>query len=68
MTYGDLAADIKKPKAVRAVGTAVGHNAISFPIPCHRIIRSDGGIGGYRRGSPRKEVMLEWEQIRLLDK
>ena len=68
MTYGDLAANIKKPKAVRAVGTAVGHNAISFLIPCHRIIRSDGGIGGYRWGSPRKEVMLEWEQIRLLDK
>ena len=67
MTYGDLAADIQKPRAVRAVGTAVGQNAISFLIPCHRIIRSDGGIGGYRWGSPRKEVMLEWEKIRLLD-
>ena len=68
MTYGDLAADIQKPRAVRAVGTAVGQNAISFLIPCHRIIRSDGAIGGYRWGSPRKEVMLEWEQIRLLDR
>ncbi len=68
MTYGALAADIQKPKAVRAVGTAVGQNAISFLIPCHRIIRSDGAIGGYRWGSPRKEVMLEWEQIRLLDR
>ena len=68
ITYGDVATDIQKPKAVRAVGTAVGQNAISFLIPCHRIIRSDGAIGGYRWGRPRKEVMLEWEQIRLLDK
>ena len=66
-TYGDLAETIQKPRAARAVGTAVGRNAIAFLIPCHRIIRSDGGVGGYRWGSPRKDVMLEWERIRLLD-
>jgi len=66
-TYGDLAETIQKPRAARAVGTAVGRNAIAFLIPCHRIIRSDGEVGGYRWGSPRKDVMLEWERIRLLD-
>lgn len=66
-TYGDLAETLQKPRAARAVGTAVGRNAIAFLIPCHRIIRSDGGVGGYRWGSPRKEVMLEWERIRLMD-
>ena len=66
-TYGDLAETIQKPRAARAVGTAVGRNAIAFLIPCHRIIRSDGGVGGYRWGSPRKGVMLEWERIRLMD-
>ena len=66
ITYGDLATRIRKPRAVRAVGTAVGRNAVSFLIPCHRIIRSGGEVGGYRWGSSRKEVMLEWEQIHLL--
>jgi AraC family transcriptional regulator of adaptative response/methylated-DNA-[protein]-cysteine methyltransferase len=66
-TYGELAETVQKPRAARAVGTAVGRNAIAFLIPCHRIIRSDGGVGGYRWGSPRKDVMLEWERIRLLD-
>ena len=64
-TYGDVAGRIGKPRAVRAVGTAVGRNAVSFLIPCHRVIRSGGEVGGYRWGNPRKEVMLEWEQIRL---
>jgi len=66
ITYGDLATRIRKPRAVRAVGTAVGRNAVSFLIPCHRIIRSGGEVGGYRWGSARKEIMLEWEQIHLL--
>jgi len=66
ITYGDLATRIRKPRAVRAVGTAVARNAVSFLIPCHRIIRSGGAVGGYRWGSSRKKVMLEWEQIHLL--
>lgn len=61
-TYGAIAAAIGAPRAVRAVGTAVGRNPVSFVVPCHRVIRSDGGIGGYAGGVERKRVMLEWER------
>jgi AraC family transcriptional regulator of adaptative response/methylated-DNA-[protein]-cysteine methyltransferase len=53
---------INRPKAVRAVGTAIGANPIAFLIPCHRVIRTEGGLGGYRWGLEIKKMMLEWEK------
>ena len=63
-TYGDLAAAIGAPTASRAVGTAVAHNPISYLIPCHRVIRSTGELGGYAWGLDRKRVMLAVETSR----
>lgn len=60
-TYGKIAHDIDKPKASRAVGTAIGANPVSFLIPCHRVIQQSGKIGGYRWGTPRKTAMIGWE-------
>ena len=60
-TYGDIAARIEKPKACRAVGTAVGDNPVAFLIPCHRVIRSTGEFGNYHWGIERKELILGWE-------
>ena len=50
--YGWIAAEIGRPKAARAVGTALGHNPIPLLIPCHRVVRSDGQIGEYSLGGP----------------
>jgi O-6-methylguanine DNA methyltransferase len=50
VSYRDLAQRIGNPKAVRAVGTAIGKNPILLMIPCHRVIASDGSIGGYSGG------------------
>lgn len=61
-TYAKIADTINRPKAVRAVGTAIGANPIAFLIPCHRVIRTDGGLGGYRWGLEIKRMMLEWEK------
>ena len=61
-TYALIAEAIGRPKAVRAVGTAIGANPIAFLIPCHRVIRTDGGLGGYRWGLEIKKMMLEWEK------
>ena len=60
-TYEDIAAAIGSPSAVRAVGTAIGRNPVAFLIPCHRVIRTTGALGGYRWGLPRKRAMLAWE-------
>ncbi|MBJ3763432.1 bifunctional helix-turn-helix domain-containing protein/methylated-DNA--[protein]-cysteine S-methyltransferase [Maribius pontilimi] len=60
-TYGEIAQAIGNPKAVRAVGTAVGRNPISWLIPCHRAVRASGGLGGYHWGLPVKRVMLAHE-------
>ena len=60
-TYSDIARHIGHPKAVRAVGTAVGRNPISWLIPCHRALRKSGGLGGYHWGLPVKRAMLAWE-------
>lgn len=57
-TYGDLARMIDQPGASRAVGSAVGANRVSWLIPCHRVIRTTGRIGGYRWGPHRKCMML----------
>ena len=59
--YEDVAQAIGAPRAVRAVGTAVGRNPIAFLIPCHRVIRANGAIGGYRWGVPRKRAIIAWE-------
>ena len=64
-TYSDIAAAIGRPKAVRAVGTAVGRNPVSWLIPCHRALRKAGGLGGYHWGLGVKRAMLAWEAARL---
>ncbi|MBB5514445.1 AraC family transcriptional regulator of adaptative response/methylated-DNA-[protein]-cysteine methyltransferase [Rubricella aquisinus] len=64
-TYGEIARVIGAPKAVRAVGTAVGRNPISWLIPCHRAMRKSGGLGGYHWGLPVKRAMLAWESARV---
>jgi AraC family transcriptional regulator of adaptative response/methylated-DNA-[protein]-cysteine methyltransferase len=61
LTYSEVAAQIGKPKAVRAVAQACGANKIAVVIPCHRVVRSDGGLGGYRWGLERKQALLERE-------
>ncbi len=63
-TYSDVAKKIGRPKAFRAVASAIGDNPISWLIPCHRVIRKGGYLGGYRWGLPRKKVMLGWEASR----
>ncbi len=62
-TYGDIAESLHLPGASRAVGTAVGSNPVSWLIPCHRVIRSTGELGGYAWGIERKKVMLMREQM-----
>ena len=64
-TYSDLATAIGRPKAARAVGTAVGRNPVSWIIPCHRALRKAGGLGGYHWGLGVKRAMLAWESARL---
>ena len=63
-TYSEIAQSIGRPKAVRAVGTAVGRNPISLLIPCHRALRKSGGLGGYHWGLPVKRTILAWESAR----
>jgi len=60
-SYQVIANEIGNPNATRAVGTAIGHNPISFIVPCHRVMRADGGLGGYRWGLTRKRAMIGWE-------
>ena len=63
-TYSQIAGAIGHDRAVRAVGTAVGRNPISFLIPCHRALRKSGGLGGYHWGLPVKRALLAWEAAR----
>ena len=63
-TYSDIAGVIGHPRAVRAVGTAVGRNPVSWLIPCHRALRKSGGLGGYHWGLPVKRAMLAYEAAR----
>lgn len=64
-TYSDIAAAIGNPKAVRAVGTAVGRNPVSLLIPCHRALRKSGALGGYHWGLPVKRAILAFEAARF---
>ncbi|MEO1695160.1 MAG: bifunctional helix-turn-helix domain-containing protein/methylated-DNA--[protein]-cysteine S-methyltransferase [Pseudomonadota bacterium] len=66
VSYADIARRIGKPTASRAVGSAVGRNPISFVVPCHRVMRSDGSLGGYHWGLTRKRAMIGWERGHLL--
>lgn len=61
-TYADIAAAVGKPKAVRAAGSANGANNVAVLIPCHRVIRTDGGLGGYAYGVERKAKLLNAER------
>lgn len=61
-TYKQIAQQITNPKAIRAVGTAIGQNPISYFIPCHRVIRTDGNLGGYHWGIELKKQLLNKER------
>ncbi len=64
LSYGELAAELGRPSGARAVGSAVGANRIGFLIPCHRVLRAGGALGGYRWGEPTKRAILAWELAR----
>ena len=63
-TYGEIAVLVGRPSAVRAVGGAVGRNPVSVLIPCHRVVRTGGGLGGYGGGTWRKQYLLGQETRR----
>lgn len=67
LSYKELAANINKPAAVRAVGTANGRNNFCILIPCHRVIAADGTLGGYSGGLPFKKHLLNLENIAFKD-
>ncbi|WP_461240492.1 methylated-DNA--[protein]-cysteine S-methyltransferase [Paucilactobacillus sp. N302-9] len=62
ITYKELAAKVGHPKAIRAVASAVGRNPWMLVAPCHRVMRSDHGLGGFRGGLPLKRALLKMEQ------
>jgi AraC family transcriptional regulator, regulatory protein of adaptative response / methylated-DNA-[protein]-cysteine methyltransferase len=64
VSYTDIARRIGAPKSVRAVAQACGANSIAVAIPCHRVVRNDGGLSGYRWGVARKRTLLEREGLR----
>lgn len=64
LSYAEVARRIGAPTAVRAVARACGANALALAIPCHRVVRSDGGLSGYRWGVERKRALLEREARR----
>lgn len=60
-SYGEIAAAVGKPSAQRAAGSAIGDNPILILIPCHRVIRADGGIGGFSAGIDMKKFLMKLE-------
>lgn len=64
-SYKDIAIKMKNPQAVRAVGTAIGRNPISIIVPCHRVIASNGTLGGFAGGLDRKKILLDLESKKL---
>ena len=65
VSYSDIARHLGQPTASRAVGAAVGRNPISFVVPCHRVLRGDGNLGGYHWGLTRKRALIGWETGRV---
>lgn len=63
-TYGTIAQHINRPKASRAIGSAIGDNPVAYLIPCHRVIQNSGLLGGYHWGITRKSAMIGWEAAR----
>ena len=63
-SYSEIAQAIGQPKAVRAVANACANNPVSLVTPCHRVVRGDGGLGGYRWGIERKRQLLAQEKER----
>ncbi|MGH8215613.1 MAG: bifunctional transcriptional activator/DNA repair enzyme AdaA [Rhodanobacteraceae bacterium] len=61
-SYGEIARDVGEPGAARAVGRACGENKLALIVPCHRVVRSDGTLGGWRWGAGRKQTLLERER------
>ena len=66
VTYQTIAESIKNPRALQAVGSAIGSNHIAYLIPCHRVIRKDGVLGEYRWSATRKKSMIGWEMARTI--
>ncbi len=64
VSYSDIAQNIQCPNAVRAVASAIGRNPIAYIVPCHRVIRLSGALGGYEWGLTRKKAMLAWESVK----
>jgi AraC family transcriptional regulator of adaptative response/methylated-DNA-[protein]-cysteine methyltransferase len=64
LSYSEIAKKIGRPSAVRAVARAIATNPVALVVPCHRVVREDGGLGGYRWGVERKEQLLESEKTR----
>jgi AraC family transcriptional regulator of adaptative response/methylated-DNA-[protein]-cysteine methyltransferase len=64
VTYAELARRIGAPAAIRAVGSACARNPVAVAVPCHRVLRSNGDLGGYRWGLSRKRALLEREKRR----
>ena len=67
VSYGDVAKSLGKPGAVRAVGRACATNPVALVIPCHRVVREDASLGGYRWGLERKKKLLAHERRQLLN-
>jgi len=64
-TYRDMASRVGSPGAVRAAGNALGANPVPIVVPCHRVVRTGGGLGGYTGGLERKVALLELEGVSL---
>lgn len=64
-SYAEIARAIKKPKAIRAVGSACGKNPLLITVPCHRVVGSHGGLGGFSAGIKNKKLLLAHEQQAL---
>lgn len=62
-TYSEIAAQIGHPRSMRAVANACGQNHLAIVVPCHRVVRNDGSLGGYRWGLPMKQRVLERERV-----
>jgi AraC family transcriptional regulator of adaptative response/methylated-DNA-[protein]-cysteine methyltransferase len=61
-SYAELAAQLGAPRGARAVASACAHNRVAILVPCHRVVRGDGSLGGYRWGLPLKQQLLERER------